>query len=143
MHNTRWYKNCSLKHMHNTRWYRNCSLKHMHNTRWYKTVLGETHTIPGGMNISFGRSSEEGGILGPWCYTRQVGQRRSVRRAVQVQGIPRTVAKGNPRVLVLYQEEWGSVDPSGEPSRRCSVRHNSREGGDVSIYTSGQQAAVV
>ena len=37
---------------------------------------------------------------------------------------------------MLYQEEWGSVDPSGEPS-------NSREGGDVSIYTSGQQAAVV
>ena len=24
--------------------------------------------------------------------------------------------EGNPRVLVLYQEEWGSVDPSGEPS---------------------------
>ena len=28
--------------------------------------------------------------------------------------------EGNPRVLVLYQEEWGSVDPGGEPS-------NSRE----------------
>ena len=24
--------------------------------------------------------------------------------------------EGNPRVLVLYQEEGGSVDPSGEPS---------------------------
>ena len=22
--------------------------------------------------------------------------------------------EGNPRVLVLYQEEWGSVDPGGE-----------------------------
>ena len=93
----------------------------MHNTRWYKTVLGKTHTIPGGVNISFERSSGEGGILGAWCYTRQVGQRRSLRIAVQVQRIPgRTAAKGNPGVLVLYQEEWGSVDPSGEPS-------NSRE----------------
>ena len=113
-HNTRWYKNCSLKHTHNTRWYKHCSLKHMHDTGWYKTVLGETHTIPGGMNISFRCSSEEGGILGAWYYTRQVGRRRSLRRAVQVQGIPRrTAAKGNPRVLALYQEEWGSVDPSG------------------------------
>ena len=116
-HNTKRYENCSLKSIHNTRWYKNCSLKHMHNTRWYKIVLGEIHSIPGGMNISFGRSSREGGILGAWCYTRQVGQRRSLRRAVQVQGIPRrTAAKGNPRVLVLYQEEWGSVDPSGAPS---------------------------
>ena len=107
--------------MHNTRWYKNCSLKHMHNTGWNKTVLGETHTIPGGMNISFRRSSEEGGILGAWYYTRQVGRRRSLRKAVQFQGIPsRTAAKGNPRVLVLYQEEWGSVDPSAWPS-------NSRE----------------
>ena len=93
----------------------------MHNTGWYKTVLGETHTIPGGMNISFRRSSEEGGILGAWYYTRQVGRRRSLRRAVQFQGISRrTAAKGNPRVLVLYQEEWGSIDLSGWPS-------NSRE----------------
>ena len=23
--------------------------------------------------------------------------------------------EGNPQVLVLYQEEWGSVDPRGEP----------------------------
>ena len=67
--------------------------------------------------MSFERSSREGGILGAWCYTRQVGQRRTLWRAVQVQGIPgRTAAKGNPRVLVLYQEEWGSVDPNGEPS---------------------------
>ena len=116
-HNTKRYKNCSLKSTHNTRLYKNCSLKHVHNTRWYKSVLGETHTIPVGMNISFGRSSGEGGILGAWCYTRQVGQRRSLRRTIQVQGIPRrTAAKGNPRVLVLYQEEGGSVDPSGEPS---------------------------
>ena len=55
----------------------------MHNTGWYKTVLGETHTIPGGMNISFRRSSEEGGILGAWYYTKQVGRRRSWRRVVQ------------------------------------------------------------
>ena len=144
-HYTKRYENCSLKSTHNIRWYKNCSLKHMHNTRWYKTVLGERHTIPGGMNIFFRRSSGEGGILGTWCYTRQVGQRRSL----QVQGIPgRTAAKGNPRVLVLYQEEWAaSIQTESRPipgnSRRCSVRLSSREGGDVSIYTSGQQAAVV
>ena len=46
---------------------------------------------------------------------------------------------------MLYQEEWGSVDPSGEPSdsRWCSAWPNSREGGGVLSYTSGQQAAVV
>ena len=86
----------------------------MHNTRWYKTVLGETHTIPGGMNISFGRSSGEGGILGAWCYTRQVGQRRSLRRAVQLPGIPRrTAAKGSSSPGVI---------PGGMGQRRSKQR---------------------
>ena len=40
---------------------------------------------------------------------------------------------------MLYQEEWGSVDPSGEPSDSREFQ----EGGSVLSYTSGQQAAVV
>ena len=51
-----------------------------------------THSIPGGINISSRRRSEEGGILGAWYYTRQVGRRRSWRRVVQFQGIPRRTA---------------------------------------------------
>ena len=83
-----------------------------------KTVLCKTHTIPGGINISFERSSWEGGILGAWCYTRQVGQRRSLTESRPSPGDSRedSSEEGNPRVLVLYQEEWGRVDPSGEPS---------------------------
>ena len=66
------------------------------------------------MNISSRRSSEEGGILGAWYYTGQVGRRRSWWRVVQC---PRDSkegnGEGNPRVLVFYQEDWGSGDPSG------------------------------
>ena len=130
-HNTRRYKNCSLKSTHNTRRYKNCSLKtrtipgdkncslkHMHNTRWNKTVLGETHTIPGGVNISFERSSGEGGILGAWCYTRQVGQRRSLRRAVQVQGIPGGVARGS----VPGKAATSQSTPVGSRRRWCDLK---------------------
>ena len=96
----------------------NCSLKSTHNTRRYETVLCKTHTIPGGINISFKRSSGEGGILEALCYTRQVGQRRSLTESRPSPGDSRedSSEECNPRVLVLYQEEWGSVDPSGEPS---------------------------
>ena len=121
-HNTRRYENCSLKNTHNTRWYENCSLQDMHNPRWYencslkktrtipggmKTVLCKTCTIPDGMNISFERSSGEGGILEAWCYTRQVGQRRSLTESHPSPGDSREDSgeEGNPRVLVLYQEE--------------------------------------
>ena len=54
-------------------------------------------------------------ILESWCYTRKNG-------------------------AAVIQEDGCPIPGS---SRRCSVLHNSREGGDVLIYTSGQQAAVV
>ena len=73
------------------------------------------------MNISSRRSSEKGGILEAWYYTRQVGRRRSWRRVVQYPGDSKEDSgEGNPRVLVLYQEEWGSGDP-------CGWLSNSRE----------------
>ena len=53
-----------------------------------------------------------------WSYTRQVGQRRSLTENRPSPGDSREDSgeEGNPRVLVLYQEEGGSVDPSREPS---------------------------
>ena len=61
-------------------------------------------------------------VLGPWCYTRKNGQRCSRRKAAQFQGIPSGVtlgtnslegSGGDPWVMVLYQEDWDSGDPSG------------------------------
>ena len=83
-----------------------------------KTVLCKTRTIPGGINISFERSSREGGILEAWFYTRTSGAASIQAESRPIPGNSRedSVEEGNPRVLVLYQEEWGSVDPSGESS---------------------------
>ena len=59
-------------------------------------------------------------VLGSWCYTRKDGQRSSRRIAAQFQGIPSGVSlgtispegsRGDPWVLVLYQEGWDSGDP--------------------------------
>ena len=59
--------------------------------------------------------SGEGAILESWCYTR-----RNEAASIQAESRP---IPGN--------------------SRWCSAWLSSREGGDVSFYTSGQQAAVV
>ena len=85
------------------------------------------------MNISFRRSSEESGILGAWCYTRQVGRRRSLPRVVQVQGIPRGTAAKAILESWCYTRRNGavSIQAGGRSipgsSRRCSLRLNSRE----------------
>ena len=135
-HNTRRYENCSLKSKHNTRWYKNCSLQDTHNTRWYKYILRTQqrerwnprglvlYQASGAVSIltetrpSPGDSREdsgEGAILESWCYTRRNG-------AASIQAENRPI----PGI-----------------SRWCSMWLSSREGGDVSFYTSGQQAAVV
>ena len=48
----------------------------------------------------------------------KVGQRRSLAESCPIPGNSREDSgeEGNPRVQGLYQEEWGSVNPSGEPS---------------------------
>ena len=95
----------------------------MHITRWYKTVLGETHTIPGGMNISFGRSSGEGGILGGLVLHQASGAASILAESRPSPGDSKEDSgEGQPSSpgVIAYQEEWGSVDPRGEPS-------NSRE----------------
>ena len=60
-------------------------------------------------------------VLGSWCYTRRNRQRCSQRKAAQFQGIPSGVTPGtnspegsggDPWVLVLYQEDGDSGDPS-------------------------------
>ena len=115
MHNTRWYKNCSLKHKHNTRWYKHCSLKHMHNTGWYETVLSETHTqhrvvliYPPDAAARKVESWRPGIIPGKWGDVDPGGESSKCPRDSKEDS-----GEGNPRVLVLYQEEWGSGDPSG------------------------------
>ena len=94
------------------------------------------------MNISSRRSSEEGGILGAWYYTRQVRQRRSWRRVVQ--GIPRTAAKAILGSWCYTRRNGAAViqadgDPIPGNSRRCGARHNSPGGGDVLIYTNSSR----
>ena len=59
--------------------------------------------------------SSEGAILESWCYTRRNG-------AASIQAESRPIP-GN--------------------SRWCSTWLSSREGGDISFYTSGHQAVVV
>ena len=134
--NTRLYENCSLKHMHNTRWYKNCSLQDTYNTGWYKYILRTQqrgrwnprglvlYQASGAASIltesrpspeDSRENSGEGAILESWCYTRRNG-------AASIQAESRPIP-GN--------------------SRWCSAWLSSREGGDVSFYTSGQQAAVV
>ena len=156
-------ENCSRKSTHNTRWYENCSLKTRTIPGGIKTVLWNTLTIPGGIKTvlwnthntrwykyilrtqQWGRwnprglvlyqasgaasiltesrpspgdsrgDSGEGAILESWCYTRRNGA-----ASIQVERRP---IPGN--------------------SRWCSTWLSSREGGDVSFYTSGQQASVV
>ena len=149
-HNTRRYENCSLKSTQNTRRYENCSLKTRIIPGGIKTVLCKTHTIPGGVNISFEHSSGEGGILGAWCYTRQVGQRRSLTESRPSPGDSREESSEE-----AILESWcytrrngaASIQVESRPipgnSRWCSAWLSSKEGGDVSFYTSGQQAAVV
>ena len=81
------------------------------------------------MNISSWRSSEEGGILGAWYYTRQVGRRWPWRGVVQSPGDSKEDSgEGDPWFLVLYQEEWAAViqadgDPIPGNSQRCDARH--------------------
>ena len=108
----------------------------MHNTGWYKYILQTQqrgrwnpgglvlYQVSGAASILGGEPSNSRGfqggqrrraILESWCYTRRNG-------------------------AALIQADGRPIPGS---SRWCSVRHNSREGGDVSIYTSGQQAAVV
>ena len=71
--------------------------------------------------MSSWRRSEEGGILGAWYYTRQVGRRRSWRRVVQFQGIPRrTVAKA-----VLGS--WCYTRRNGQRCSQADGDPNSRE----------------
>ena len=52
-------------------------------------------------------NSGECGILEALCYTRAVGQRRSLAESRLIPGNSREDSgeEGNPRVLVLYQEE--------------------------------------
>ena len=68
------------------------------------------------------RGTSAKAVLGSWCYTRRNGQRCSKRKATQFQGIPSGVtlgtnspegSGGDPGVTGLYQEDWGSGDPSG------------------------------
>ena len=70
-------------------------------------LFSEKHTTPDGIDISFQARAAE-----------NVGQRQSLAESCPIPGSSREDSgeEGNPRVLVLYQEEWGSVDPSGEPS---------------------------
>ena len=104
-----------------------------------------THTILGGMNISSRRSSEEGGILGAWYYTRQVGDVDPGGESSNVQGIlRRTAAKAILESWCCTRRNGAAViQADGYPipgsSRRGSARHNSQGGGDVLIYTSGSR----
>ena len=57
-------------------------------------------------------------ILESWCYTRRNGAASILEESRLIPGnsMEDSGEEGNPRVLVLHQEEWGSVDPSREPS---------------------------
>ena len=81
-----------------------------------------------------------------------MGQRRSLAESRPIPGNSREDSgeEGNPRVLVLYQEEGGGQRrslaesrPIPGNSRWCSAWLNPREEGGVLSYTSGQQAEVV
>ena len=79
---------------------------------------------PGGESSNFRgfqRRMAAKAVLGSRCYTRRNGQRCSKRMATQFQGIPSGVTLGtnspedgggDPWVLVFYQEDWDSGDPS-------------------------------
>ena len=97
------------------------------------------------MNISSRRSSGESGIRGPGIIPDKWGDVDPGRESFNVQEIPRrTAAKA-------ILESWCDTRKNGAAviqadgcpipgsSRRCSARHNSQEGGDVLIYTSGSR----
>ena len=72
--------------------------RHTHNTGWYEY-------IPPDAAARKVESWKPGIIPGKWDDVDPGGE------SSNVQGI--SSGEGNPRVLVLYQEEWGSGDPSG------------------------------
>ena len=82
-------------------------------------LFSEKHTPPDGIDISFqARAAENVESSSPGVIPGKVGQRRSLAESHPIPGNSREDSgeERNPRVLVLYQEEWGSVDPSGESS---------------------------
>ena len=77
-------------------------------------LFSEKHTTPDGIDISFKR--EQRGMWNPRVlvlYQDKLEQRRSLAESRPIPGDSREDGgeDGNPRVLVLHQEEWGSVDP--------------------------------
>ena len=131
---TKWYENCShkaLKKLFSENistipgCTKNCSLKHMHNTGEYEKLFSETYAQ---YEFIFPKveSWGPGVIPGKW------GRRRSSRRVVQIQGIPRgTAAKAileswcytRRNGAALIQAESCSIPGS---SRRRNVWLNSR-----------------
>ena len=132
--------------MHNTRWYKHCSLKHKHNTGWYGTVLSDTHTqyrvvwiYPPDTVARKVESWRPGIIPGKWDDVDPGGE------SSNVQGIPRRTAAKAILESLCYTRRNGAavIQADGCPipgsSRRCSAQHNSPGGGDVLIYTSGSR----
>ena len=75
--------------------------------------FSEKHTTPDGIDISFKREQRGMWNPSPGVIPGKVGQRRSLAESRPIPGSFREDSGeyGNPRVLVLYQEGWGSVDP--------------------------------
>ena len=80
-------------------------------------------------------NSGECGILESWCYTRESGA-ASILNGEPSDSRKDNGKEGNPRVLVLYQEEWGSVDP-----QRRAVRFQGIPGGVARGSIPGRMAA--
>ena len=125
---------------------KNCSLKHMHNTGEHGKLFSENIcTIPGGMNLSSCCNSEKEESWGPGVIPGKGGGTSILAESRPDPGNSKgDDGEGNPRVLVLYQEECGNVIPGGEPfhsrefqTAKCVAQFQG--GGDVLIHTRGSK----